>query len=103
MKVRIISKETIWDYCRNMARSQSSFYVFLEKIENCNWRDLNQIKDDFPRMSIVGNCERNRIIFNIGGNHYRGRKTEKTANRCRFFSNRISYKNRHEQEFNCRD
>ena len=71
MKVRIITEETIWDYCRNNARALPSFQIFLAKLENSDWSDLNDIKEDFPNMSIVGNCERNRIIFDIGGNNYR--------------------------------
>jgi len=71
MKVRIITKENVWIYCRKNVRAISSFHIFLEKLENCDWKDLNDIKKDFPHMSIVGNCKRNRIVFNIGGNNYR--------------------------------
>ena len=71
MKIRVITEETIWDYCKGNARALPSFNIFLAKLENCNWNDLNEIKKDFPSMSIVGDCERNRIVFDIGGNNYR--------------------------------
>jgi mRNA-degrading endonuclease HigB of HigAB toxin-antitoxin module len=68
MKVRIIKEDSIWNYCIKNARAKPSFYIFLEKLKNCDWNDLNEIKYDFPNMSIVGNCEKNRIVFDIGGN-----------------------------------
>ncbi len=71
MKIRVITQETIWEYCKENARALSSFYVFLEKLDNCDWNDLNEVKQDFPKMSLVKNCERNRIVFDIGGNNYR--------------------------------
>ena len=71
MKVRVITEETIWDYCRSNARAKPSFFIFLEKLDNCDWNDLNEIKKDFPSMSIVGDCDKNRIVFDIGGNNYR--------------------------------
>lgn len=71
MKVRIITEVAIWSYCRKNSRAIPSFLIFLERLKNCNWSDLNDIKNDFPSMSIVGDCERNRIVFDIGGNNYR--------------------------------
>ncbi|MBL4651588.1 MAG: type II toxin-antitoxin system HigB family toxin [Flavobacteriales bacterium] len=66
MKVRVITEETIWDYCGKNARAVPSFLVFLEKLKDCDWKDLNDIKNDFPSMSIIGDCEKNRIAFDIG-------------------------------------
>ncbi len=57
MKIRIISKEAIWNYCKDNASSIPSFHVFLNRLENCNWNDLNEIKLDFPKMSLVKDCE----------------------------------------------
>lgn len=71
VKVRTITEETIWDYCRGNARATPSFFIFLERLEVCDWNDLNGVKNDFPSMSIVGDCKKNRIVFNIGGNTYR--------------------------------
>lgn len=71
MKARLITEETVWDYCRKNARAVPSFQIFLAKLNNCNWNDLNDINTDFPSMSIVGDCDKNRIVFDIGGNNYR--------------------------------
>jgi len=71
MKVRVITVDSIWRFCIKNARALPSFHVFLEKLDNCHWNDLNEIKKDFPGMSIVGKCTKNRIIFDIGGNNYR--------------------------------
>ncbi len=71
MKVRVIKVDSIWDYCRKNARAVPSFHIFLEKLKNCDWNNLNEIKTDFPKMSLVENCDKNRIVFDIGGNNYR--------------------------------
>jgi len=71
MKVRVITQETIWNYCKRNARSLPSFNVFIEKLKNCDWNTLNDINVDFPSMSLVRDCEENRIVFDIGGNNYR--------------------------------
>lgn len=71
MKVRVITELSIWEYCSKNARALPSFYIFLEKLKSCDWNDLNDIKNDFPNLSIIGNCENSRIVFDIGGNNYR--------------------------------
>ena len=71
MKVRIITEVSIWEYCKKNGRAVPSFHIFLERLKNCDWNDLNDIKADFPNASIVGDCENDRIVFDIGGNNYR--------------------------------
>lgn len=71
MKVRVVTEESIWDYCRSNARAIPSFHIFLEKLNNCDWDDLNDMKKDFPKRSIVRDCKKNRIVFDIGGTTYR--------------------------------
>jgi len=71
MEVRLIKELAIRNYCRKNARALPSFHIFLEKLKGCDWSDLNDIKADFPSMSIVGDCENDRIVFDIGGNNYR--------------------------------
>jgi mRNA interferase HigB len=71
MKVRVITEVSIWEYCTKNARALPSFNVFLERLKNCDWNDLTDLKKDFPSMSIIGNCANNRIVFDIGGNNYR--------------------------------
>lgn len=71
MKVRVITEVSIWEYCSENARALPSFHIFLERLRNCDWNDLNDIKADFPSLSIIGNCENDRIVFDIGGNNYR--------------------------------
>ncbi len=71
MKVRVITEVSIWNYCTKNARALPSFQIFLERLKNCDWNDLNDIKTDFPNMSIIGNCENDRTVFDIGGNNFR--------------------------------
>ena len=71
MKVKLVSEKAIVDYCINNARATASFYIFIERLKTCDWNNVNDINRDFPSMRIVGNCDKNRMIFNIGGNNYR--------------------------------
>ena len=71
MKTRVITEVSIWEYCTRNARALPSFQIFLERLKNCDWNDLNDMKTDFPSLSIIGNCENNRIVFDIGGNNFR--------------------------------
>jgi mRNA interferase HigB len=71
MKIRVITEVSIWKYCTKNARAIPSFHIFLERIKKCDWNDLNDIKADFPNVSIIGNCENDRIVFDVGGNNYR--------------------------------
>lgn len=71
MKVRVITEVSIWNYCTKNARALPSFQIFLERLKHCDWNDLNDIKTDFPCMSIIGDCENDRIVFDIGGNNFR--------------------------------
>lgn len=71
MNVRLITEVSIWEFCKKNSRAETSFLVFLEKLKNCDWNDLNDMKRDFPKISIVGNCDKNRIVLDIGGNNYR--------------------------------
>ena len=40
MKVRVITEVSIWDFCRKNARALPSFHIFLERLDNCDWKDL---------------------------------------------------------------
>jgi mRNA-degrading endonuclease HigB of HigAB toxin-antitoxin module len=65
MRVRVITEESIWEYCKSNARAVPSFLIFLKKLEVCDWNDLNDVKDNFPSMRIVGDCPKNRIVFDV--------------------------------------
>jgi mRNA interferase HigB len=71
MDVRVITELAIWNYCKKNARALPSFHIFLTKLKECDWNNLNDINEDFSSMSIVGDCDKNRIVFDIGGNNYR--------------------------------
>ena len=71
MKVRVITELAIWDYCKKNARAKPSFYIFLEKLKDCDWNNINEIMADFHSAGLAEDCENDRIIFDIGGNKYR--------------------------------
>ncbi|NQY10061.1 MAG: type II toxin-antitoxin system HigB family toxin [Flavobacteriales bacterium] len=71
MKVSLVSQITVRNYCTHNTRARPRFHIFIERLKKCDWNNLNDIKADFPNMSIVENCDKNRIVFNVGGNNYR--------------------------------
>ena len=71
MKVRVITEASISEYCTKNARATPSFHIFLERIANCDWKSVNDIKKDFPSADLVKNCENDRVVFDIGVNNYR--------------------------------
>lgn len=41
---------------------------WFKKVKKANWKNLNELKIDFPSANLIGD---DRIVFNIKGNHYR--------------------------------
>ncbi len=41
---------------------------WIERIENAEWKNHNELKADFPSADYI---TRNRYVFNIKGNNYR--------------------------------
>lgn len=70
MKPRLIKKQTIEDYAFRNARSRIFFQEFLEKFKYADWEKPEDIKKTYSAADILGESS-NRVVFNIGGNHYR--------------------------------
>jgi mRNA interferase HigB len=70
MKIHLIKRETIENYMIVQARSRPSFEEWLEKIKRADWQSPEDILTTFRSADLLGNGSF-RVVFNIGGNHYR--------------------------------
>jgi mRNA interferase HigB len=68
--MRIISKKTLKDFYEQSQYidSKESLEAWHKEVLKADWRNPNQIKEQYRHASVVGN---NRIVFNIHGNKYR--------------------------------
>ena len=68
--MRIIFKKTIKDlYEQNLYQdSKESLESWYKEVIKADWKNPNDIKEQYRSASIVGN---NRVVFNIHGNKYR--------------------------------
>lgn len=70
MKIHLIKKQTIEDYCILNARSRPSFQRWVTIIKRVNWSNPLDILRSYSNADILA-CGTNRVVFNIGGNKYR--------------------------------
>lgn len=70
MKVRLIKRQTVYDFITQHARSKTSFNKWLRMLQGADWTTTADIKSIFGSADFLGNGT-NRIIFNIAGNNYR--------------------------------
>ena len=47
---------------------EQQFKAWFREAEKAEWENPNQIKEEYPRASILNE---NRVVFNIKGNNYR--------------------------------
>lgn len=68
--MRIIFKKTIKDlYEQNLYQdSKESLESWYKEVIKADWKNPNDIKEQYRSASIVGN---NRVVFNIHGNKYK--------------------------------
>lgn len=66
--MRIIAKKTLRDFLTRHPECEQQLKAWHQEAEEANWKGPNNIKQDFPSASIIGE---NRVVFNIKGNHFR--------------------------------
>ncbi len=68
--MRIIAKSTLKKFWNKSAyhNCEQPLKAWFDEALKANWKNLNEVKRDFPNASIVGN---GRVVFNIKGNDYR--------------------------------
>jgi len=68
--MRIILKKHLKEFYENPLYfdSKNSLESWHKEVLKTNWKNPNEIKEQYKSASIVGN---NRVVFNIHGNKYR--------------------------------
>ncbi len=66
--MKILFPEKIEEFVRNHADSKEALERWSSIIASAEWKNHNELKQDFPSADYVGN---NRYVFNIKGNNYR--------------------------------
>lgn len=66
--MRVIAKRALRDFWMKHADCEDQLKSWFKETEKSHWRDLNELKSDYPSASILKD---NRIVYNIKGNHYR--------------------------------
>lgn len=66
--MRIISKKILRDFWEKHSDCEHQLKSWYAEIEKGSWKTINELKNEFPSVSIL---ENNRLCFNIKGNHYR--------------------------------
>ncbi len=70
MRIRLVKQQTIAKYVSKNQNSKKYFDEWLIKIQYAEWANTNDIKQTYNSADILGKSS-SRIVFNIGGNHYR--------------------------------
>jgi mRNA interferase HigB len=70
MKVHLIKKQSVEDFVLRNAKSRVAFEAWLSIVKTADWKIQSDIIATFKSSDILGNGS-NRVVFNVGGNHYR--------------------------------
>lgn len=69
MRVHLIKESTIHEYIREQSINRRAFDNWLNRLQIADWEMPQDIIGTFgARADIIG---RQRVIFDVGGNHYR--------------------------------
>ena len=68
MSYNVIAWATLVYYCKKYPDVKEHLVDWFRTVENAKWKSFNELKQDFPSCSLVGD---DRVIFNIKGNTYR--------------------------------
>ena len=66
-RVRVISRKAIREFSEKHQDATNVLQAWYMLTKKANWRNLPEVKAQFPSADLVGR----RTVFNIGGNKYR--------------------------------
>ncbi|MCB2208657.1 MAG: type II toxin-antitoxin system HigB family toxin [Bacteroidetes bacterium] len=66
--MRVIAKKILREFWEKHNDSEQPLKTWYKEASNANWMNPSQIKDNYPKASIL---KTGRAIFNICGNKYR--------------------------------
>lgn len=70
MRVKVIKKQTIYDYAQKYPTSRAGFNNWIALVNAASWDGPNDISKTFRSADVLGKGS-SRIVFDIGGNNYR--------------------------------
>jgi len=66
--MHVISRKALIDFWEKHPVAEIPLRIWFKKVEQANWKNLAELKSDFPKADYVGN---NRVVFDIKGNDFR--------------------------------
>ncbi len=66
--MHVISRPKLIEFWKKHPDSATPLKVWFKNIEQAKWKNINELKRDFPSADYVGD---NRVVFDIKGNKYR--------------------------------
>ncbi len=66
--MRVLGKDKLDKFSKKHANSKSALDAWVDEAENANWQTPQDIKNRYRSADFL---DKNQIIFNIKGNHYR--------------------------------
>ena len=68
MSYNVIAWATLAIYYKKYPDVQEHLIVWFKTIEKAEWKNFNDLKNDFPSCSLISD---DRVVFNVKGNSYR--------------------------------
>lgn len=66
--MHVISRLKLIKFWEKHKDAETPLRVWFKKVEQAKWKNVNELKADFPSADYVGN---DRVVFDIKGNKYR--------------------------------
>jgi mRNA interferase HigB len=66
--MHVISRLTLIKFWEKHPDAETPLRIWFKKVESARWKNVNELKSEFPTADYVGN---DRIVFEIKGNKYR--------------------------------
>lgn len=66
--MRVLGKPRLRAFYERHADAKQDALAWLAEVESAEWRTPHDIKQRYPKASIIGN---GRVVFNLRGNRYR--------------------------------
>ena len=66
--MHVISRPKLIEFWTKHKDAETPLKIWFKKTKQAKWKNINDMKHDFPYADYVGN---NRVVFDIKGNKYR--------------------------------
>ena len=66
--MNVISRPRLIKFWTKHPDSGTALRIWFKKVEQAKWKNVNELKTEFPTADYIGN---DWVVFNIKGNNYR--------------------------------